>query len=484
MKKIWMGAIAGLLAAVVTWPLTLPFLPYHDELSTDIASGFCLGTFYGWSRNALFGGLGGLFIVFVYTLGRTRSERVKAMVIAAILGGVLVTCGHALKDWITIKALESQGREIGPHMLLLFAIQCLTEPMGLCIAIACAMGFGRGMLLRLPLGIGLAWIAATVSLFFAELLIIASLVSAAVASGGRQPGGDGNPWFISSIAFLIEQMVIGAAVGACLALADTIVRRAWLERAVGRNEGYAWDLDRPVCRIGSAEGIEVRAAPLQGFGGYHAQIQRFEAYYAIQDLGCGVFLNGYPVVAAWLSDGDVLTLGPYQFVFRLRGAQPRRMVDVPPAAEVPLAASGPVPLSAVAGWAAPATPAAGVAPAPSPPSIPTPMPAAVPTTAAPVTVISDKPPARLSDDFGNSYSLVGDSVVVGRDAACGVSLSWEITVSRRHAEIAFGPTGATVRDLGSSNGTRLNGSAVSADPVPLREGDVLEFGKARLTFKG
>jgi pSer/pThr/pTyr-binding forkhead associated (FHA) protein len=143
-----------------------------------------------------------------------------------------------------------------------------------------------------------------------------------------------------------------------------------------------------------------------------------------------------------------------------------------------------VPLSAVAGWAAPATPAAGVAPAPSPPSIPTPMPAAVPTTAAPVTVISDKPPARLSDDFGNSYSLVGDSVVVGRDAACGVSLSWEITVSRRHAEIAFGPTGATVRDLGSSNGTRLNGSAVSADPVPLREGDVLEFGKARLTFKG
>src|SRR5436309_12632224 len=34
-----------------------------------------------------------------------------------------------------------------------------------------------------------------------------------------------------------------------------------------------------------------------------------------------------------------------------------------------------------------------------------------------------------------------------------------------------------IRDLGSRNGTRVNGVEVAAEPIPIQEGDTLEFGK-------
>jgi len=54
------------------------------------------------------------------------------------------------------------------------------------------------------------------------------------------------------------------------------------------------------------------------------------------------------------------------------------------------------------------------------------------------------------------------------------------SVSRRHAEIAVNGTLATVRDLGSHNGTMLNGGKVT-DPIPIRMGDVIEV--ANITFR-
>jgi sigma-B regulation protein RsbU (phosphoserine phosphatase) len=54
------------------------------------------------------------------------------------------------------------------------------------------------------------------------------------------------------------------------------------------------------------------------------------------------------------------------------------------------------------------------------------------------------------------------------------------SVSRRHAEITVEGTQATVRDLGSHNGTLLNGAKV-ADPLPIKAGDVIEV--ANITFR-
>ena len=70
---------------------------------------------------------------------------------------------------------------------------------------------------------------------------------------------------------------------------------------------------------------------------------------------------------------------------------------------------------------------------------------------------------------------VGDEVTVGRAAGCGVPLTQDTTVSQLHARIFRRDGRLMVEDLGSTNGTFLNGKKVSA-PVPLRVRDRLQVG--------
>ena len=65
---------------------------------------------------------------------------------------------------------------------------------------------------------------------------------------------------------------------------------------------------------------------------------------------------------------------------------------------------------------------------------------------------------------------------IGRAAGCDFVLD-EPTVSRRHAVLRRTPEGWAVRDLGSTNGTRVNGWLV--DDAPLRVGDELALGDSR-----
>src|SRR5262249_34661741 len=70
--------------------------------------------------------------------------------------------------------------------------------------------------------------------------------------------------------------------------------------------------------------------------------------------------------------------------------------------------------------------------------------------------------------------------VVGRAPTCDIPII-DPTISRRHAEVECGEGGVTIRDLGSSNGTFVNGTRIEASPVGV--GDVVTFGKVgfRLT---
>ncbi len=72
--------------------------------------------------------------------------------------------------------------------------------------------------------------------------------------------------------------------------------------------------------------------------------------------------------------------------------------------------------------------------------------------------------------------------VIGRDEACTIQLI-DSQISRRHASIRFDVAvgGFVTSDLGSANGTYLNGNKVS-EPTLLREGDIIEVGHSRLVF--
>jgi adenylate cyclase len=64
--------------------------------------------------------------------------------------------------------------------------------------------------------------------------------------------------------------------------------------------------------------------------------------------------------------------------------------------------------------------------------------------------------------------------LVGRAATSDVPI-YDPTISRRHAELVLAPNGVRVRDLGSSNGTFLNGARIT-EAVAV-DGDVVTFGK-------
>jgi pSer/pThr/pTyr-binding forkhead associated (FHA) protein len=78
------------------------------------------------------------------------------------------------------------------------------------------------------------------------------------------------------------------------------------------------------------------------------------------------------------------------------------------------------------------------------------------------------------------HDLIGDEVVtVGRSPESDIFLD-DVTVSRRHAEIARGDSGYRIRDVGSLNGTYVN--RVRVDAVDLRNGDEIQIGKYRFKF--
>lgn len=75
----------------------------------------------------------------------------------------------------------------------------------------------------------------------------------------------------------------------------------------------------------------------------------------------------------------------------------------------------------------------------------------------------------------------GEVVVIGREDTAGLILS-DPSVSRRHAKIICAADGAlTVHDLTSTNGTAVNGCAVSS--APLRPNDHLEIGAVSLRLE-
>lgn len=97
-----------------------------------------------------------------------------------------------------------------------------------------------------------------------------------------------------------------------------------------------------------------------------------------------------------------------------------------------------------------------------------PLPAAprVPAPAAPAG-----PPAPLVFPRGG-----GTSFMIGREQGCDLYIA-DMTVSRLHARLARDADGWVLTDLGSTNGTRLNGWLIR-DAVPVRTGDQIRFGSA------
>ncbi|MFQ3669665.1 MAG: FHA domain-containing protein, partial [Fimbriimonadaceae bacterium] len=276
-------------------------------------------------------------------------------------------------------------------------------------------------------------------------------------------------------------LMLGGLIGLFVGIVDRVVRSAWVRLVLGRNEGREWVIDSANTFIGRSELVQIPLFGDPGVAPNHACIVRRGPGYVIIDAGSptGIIVNGQRVSEAPLFHGATIQIASHRLVFLTkRGAVPAMGAEALrsqaafapgqpgyPAAYAPAAPStaGPGPM-----LPAPPGPASSTgygAPAPSMPTT------AIPAQGAPsltrwVLVALTGPLA------GQRFDVPGP-IEVGREAT-GIGLSFDASVSRRHATLSPGPTGLTLTDLGSTNGSYVNDRRTPT--ANLRPGDIVRFG--------
>ena len=89
------------------------------------------------------------------------------------------------------------------------------------------------------------------------------------------------------------------------------------------------------------------------------------------------------------------------------------------------------------------------------------------------------------DVDGERYPLMGAITILGRDDSADIILD-DPGISRRHSELRVTTDGphfvTTIRDLGSTNGTYVNGERITSEH--LEDGDRVTVGRTSITFRG
>src|SRR5216684_173917 len=95
--------------------------------------------------------------------------------------------------------------------------------------------------------------------------------------------------------------------------------------------------------------------------------------------------------------------------------------------------------------------------------------------------------AYLIDDRRQCHEIgVDRSFKIGRQKGCDVVIPDDLvspSISREHAIITANGGAFSLRDFNSSNGTFVNGRPLGLEPVALKNGDSVQFGNVKLTFR-
>lgn len=82
---------------------------------------------------------------------------------------------------------------------------------------------------------------------------------------------------------------------------------------------------------------------------------------------------------------------------------------------------------------------------------------------------------RKGPQEGQAYPLVSSMVTVGRDPMADIVIA-DPEVSRQHARLTRTAEGYEIQDLGSTNGTFVDGQRLTGDPVHLQSGQAISMG--------
>ncbi len=239
---------------------------------------------------------------------------------------------------------------------------------------------------------------------------------------------------------------VGFAIGLFIGLAHELTKSAWLVVEAGRLKGRQFRIDSPTVTIGRAEENAIGLFGDPGVQPRHAALERKGDAYTLRNLAvqAGTLVNGGRIETATLADGDQIQIGNYELRFHER-AQAR---DGHPVAARP--------------------PRPSVAPRPTP-------------------SVESAPPARAIEAYLESAAGERIRLAASGRVSIGRALDNDIvvadaSVSRHHAAIEANGAGYRVVDLGSQNGSFVNGQRIAE--APLTDGAAVRFGDATYVFHG
>ena len=84
------------------------------------------------------------------------------------------------------------------------------------------------------------------------------------------------------------------------------------------------------------------------------------------------------------------------------------------------------------------------------------------------------------DIDGKRYPITKSRTIIGRGSDADITLD-DTGTSRQHVEILWDGKRGQVSDLGSTNGSKLNGAPVTKSPLP--PDSIIEIGRTRIVFR-
>lgn len=457
MGKVTLRAIFCGIAGVLAWVLCEPFFPKQviagswnrDPvfLKVELTFTFLLGTLIGLTAGFLNG-----------TDRGGRTNVIVSSALGLIFGAVGAMFGQAIGS--SVYAILGGGSNTPANVI---ARTLALLPFGLLIG--AAVGVSQRSVRSMVSGaIGGAVAGFLTGAAFDTLSQVISRVVSPV-NMTVTPGYESEA---GAPGRAVMAMGMGLLIGLFTALADLASRKAWVRLVLGRNEGKEWPIDAGQTLIGRDERAHVPLFSDPSIPPLAAVIVKQGNTYHLQDpqSPIGVGLNGHRVSQAQLNHGDTINIGPLslQFLVRSGGSATfegrHKGVPIGPAAQ---------------------------------PQQQRPTQVSSPSTQYPTAAMIPQPQAQsqtvtsaqtglclvaLTGPMAGNRFAIGTHLEIGREGS-GLSIAYDPQASRRHAAVALVGGQLTVSDLGSTNGTYVNGHRVTH--AAINTGDQLMVGST--TFR-
>ena len=298
------------------------------------------------------------------------------------------------------------------------------------------------------------------------------------------------PWMIRLISFSLT----GGAIGLFVGFIEEVTKKAWLMRLVGRNEGKEYTIFKKTTLLGRSETADIAVFGDPDVAERHAMITAQGNRHVIEDLGsfAGTSVNGTKIAKDTLSDGDTIVIGKTRFLFkdkataRYTQGSPSTAPSIPTSRHICRYCGA---FKDVNGncdctvGASTANPASGQTPGAQPtvqPGFFQPGRAAGPLQPAAGGDRGAKLTAISGPESGRVFVLKPETQV-GRESTKDIPLPADNTVSRYHARVVQEGAGYVLYDMGSTNGTYVNGTRVNRQE--LGNSDVVQIGNTRFKFE-